>query len=104
MERRSLKRTAIAFNVQLYKGDTLVVLAQVRDISSGGMYIKTNALTFPIASRWEVIFDYVSKRISMPISVIHRSIDGIGVKFERDGASVLPQDILSELQAQQLVV
>lgn len=86
MEQRNNKRNQEAIPVWLYKNNSIAALARTRDISKHGMFILTNVLLFPKGTRLDVVFEPCeeSKRVRMPVKVIHRSLAGIGVELERE--------------------
>jgi len=83
-EHRTSDRTAQNINVWLYKNESLIALATTQDLSSSGMFIKTNVLLFPKNSRVDIVFDNKeeTKRYRVPARVVHRSLQGIGITLE----------------------
>lgn len=85
MEQRNDERNQEQIPVWLYKNNSIAAMARTRDISKHGMFIVTNVLLFPKGTRLEVVFEPCeeTKRVRMPVRVIHRSLAGIGVELEK---------------------
>ncbi len=85
MQGRCSHRKAIEFTVRLYKNKALIGLAETLNFASTGLFIKTDALLFPKNSLLEIEFisEGFSKVNRIAAIVVHRSFEGIGVKFEQ---------------------
>lgn len=85
MDQRNNERNQEEIPVWLYKNNSIAAMARTRDISKHGMFIVTNVLLFPKGTRLDVVFEPCeeSKRVRMPVKVIHRSLAGIGVELEK---------------------
>jgi len=84
-DNRKNKRTVKEINVWLYNNEMLVALARTKNIAEKGFFIKTNVLLFPKNSKLEVVFDIGNKkeRCRLPATVVHRSLEGIGVMVKK---------------------
>ena len=86
MEQRNNERNQEEVPVWLYKNNSIAAMARTRDISKHGMFILTNVLLFPKGTHLDVVFEPCeeSKRVRMPVRVIHRSLAGIGVELKKE--------------------
>jgi len=86
IEHRDYNRVAKETKVWLYKDNDIVALALSKNATSTGMFIKTNPLLFPKNSILHVAIDIdnAAKRSVIPATVVHRSLDGIGIEFNLD--------------------
>jgi len=85
-DQRSNERNQEEIPVWLYRNNSIAAMARTRDISKHGMFIITNVLLFPKGTRLDVVFEPCeeTKRVRMPVKVVHRSLAGIGVELEKE--------------------
>ena len=85
MEQHPCYHLPVEIDVWLYKNDMLYAKAQLQRVCRDGLFISTNVMLLSLNSQLEVVFEIKesdeAKRISFPVQVIHRCLDGVGVKF-----------------------
>lgn len=84
MENRSQVRTPEEIVVWLYQNDSLTARAKAKDFTEEGMYIQTNGLLFPKNCAVDVVFSSFDDNSTQrkKAQVVHRTLNGIGVKFK----------------------
>lgn len=90
MEQRSHDRNGEEIPVWLYKGNNITAIARTRNISKKGLFIVTNVLLFPKGTNFDVVFDSKGSAttVRMPVTVVHRTLEGIGVELREQVASL----------------
>lgn len=87
MEQRPCYRLPIEIDVWLYQNDVLFAKAGLTNVSRDGMFIRTNVMLLPINSKLSVDIEITTlgetKRVSFPVTVVHRCLDGLGVSIDK---------------------
>jgi len=87
MEQRPCYRLPVETDVWLYQDGSIFAKASLANVSRDGMFIRTNVMLLPINSQLDVVMEIneggETKRVSFFVTVIHRCLDGIGVKIEK---------------------
>jgi len=87
MEQRPCYRLPVETDVWLYQNGSIFAKASLLNISRDGMFIKTNVMLLPKNSQLDVVMEItegnVTKRVSYLVTIIHRCLDGIGVRIEK---------------------
>lgn len=88
-EQREEGRSSKELNIRLYQNGNLLGLVKTVNLTASGMFIQTDALLFPRGTQIDIVFDdpETSIRYCIPAQVIHRSLKGIGVKFQTQDIS-----------------
>lgn len=81
-EQRRLERKPFNHAVRLFKNNVLMAMGYAENLSEQGMFIKTDCLMYPKDSSIEVVFTSDDKKtMRLLATVVHRSVNGLGVKF-----------------------
>ena len=87
MDDRPSYRLPVEIDAWLYKENSLFAKASILNVSHEGMFIRTNVMLLPKNSQLNVklyiLVNGQRKNISILVTVIHRCLDGIGVKIEK---------------------
>jgi len=87
MEQRPCYRLPVETDIWLYQNGSIFAKASLVNVSRDGMFIRTNVMLLPINSQLDVVMEIKesgeTKRVSYLVTVIHRCLDGIGVKIEK---------------------
>jgi len=85
VENRKNNRKIMQIGVRLYIEGTFITLATTQDVAEGGVFINTDVLRFPKNIHLNVVFDSSNykkgERQQIPAKVVHRCLNGIGIKF-----------------------
>ncbi len=107
MEHRRSRRYEFELTVGIYHRGAWVGTCQTKDISTGGMFLRTGSKSLRRNSLIEVTFDKPSstgvKRYRLPSLVVHGSENGVGVMFrnqDTEAHAALRQLIATEAARQ----
>ncbi len=93
LERRHSHRIELHSNVQIiYRGRSF--MARAANLSRDGIFLKTEALTFPVGMMVELHIGIAGRQRQIPGLVIWSTRNGIGLMFQAPQAE-LYQDALS---------
>jgi len=88
MEQRPCYRLPVEIDVWLYKEEGLFAKARLQNVSRDGMFIKTDVMLLALNCQLKVALEInesnATKRIFIPVKVIHRCLDGVGVQIEEE--------------------
>ena len=103
MQKRLMQRYDSVFDVILYHQETSFFTGEAENVSSDGIFIKTDATELPEGDHLKIGFNYSAngrtKNYRLPVSIVHRGNDGLGLKFIRiaDDQNIFPHAILGYL-------
>ena len=98
MEQRPNYRLPVEIDVWLYNDEDLLAKASIVNISKDGMFIKTDVMLLALGSEIKVVFEISDKgelqnkfsgqssRAAFSTTVIHRCLDGIGVRIKENAS------------------
>jgi len=99
MEQRPYYRLPVEIDVWLYNDEDLHAKARIVNITKDGMFIKTDVMLLALGSEIKVVFEISDKgelqnkfskqssRAALSTTIIHRCLDGIGVRIKENGSS-----------------
>lgn len=85
-DRREHNRSSKNVNVRLYKNEEFMSLAKSLNLTPYGIFLQTDVLLFPKGTLLKIAIDDPSslKRYQKMGTIVHRSLKGIGVKFQQE--------------------
>ena len=99
-ERRHSNRIEMDSDVQiLYRGRSF--MAKAANLSRDGVFLKTEALTFPVGMMVELHLSIEERQWQIPGLVIWSSRNGIGLMFQAPQSEIYQEALAIEMGAEQ---
>jgi len=88
MKKRLTKRYESEFDVVLLQNDSPISVCRTINICRDGVFIKNSFPTFVTPENLKIGFKYPvdgkTEMYKLPVTIIHRSNDGLGLQFDTD--------------------